>query len=124
MRNKAFVLFVVLLIVSCNKVQKPPKPDSLISEDQMVHMLFDLSLLSSAKGTNKKLLEKKGVNMSNYIYEKYNIDSTQFASSINYYTYNLETIQSIYKRVEDSLNILKKQLDKKVKRDLEEDQQR
>ncbi|WP_452229253.1 MULTISPECIES: DUF4296 domain-containing protein [unclassified Lacinutrix] len=106
MRNVLYTCFV-LLLVSCFNQNKPKKPDNLISKDKMVRVIVDMSVYSSAKGVNKKVLEEKGVKLQEYIYEKHNIDSAQFAASNYYYTYNPETYEDIYKQVRDSLTKLK-----------------
>ena len=43
---------------SCNNIEKPKKPDNLISKDRMVDVITDISLMTAAKGMNKNLLEK------------------------------------------------------------------
>ena len=54
--RKIAVLFSILIFMSCgNSTVK--KPANLISEDQMVEILFDVILINSAKGVNKQLLQ-------------------------------------------------------------------
>ena len=100
---KYFLL--ILLIFSCknNSIDKPKKPDNLIPKDAMVEILYDVSLVSSAKGVNKKLMEEKGLLPEDYIYKKHNIDSLQFALSNEYYAFNLKTYEDIYKSVKIKL---------------------
>ena len=109
-------LFIGLLLVSCYKVEKPKKPENLIAKDKMVHILLDMSILNSAKGINKKTLENKGVDLQKHVFEKYGIDSLQFANSNYYYTYQIDEYKDIYVKVRDSLNKLKQKytaIDKK-----------
>lgn len=106
MKNILYTLFV-LLLASCYNQNKPKKPENLISKDKMVNIIIDMSLYSSAKGINKRVLEKKGVKLQEHIYEKHKIDSTQFANSNYYYTYNTEAYEDIYQQVKDSLTKLK-----------------
>ena len=96
---------LLLLIFSCknNSIDKPKKPDNLIPKDTMVEILYDVSLVSSAKGVNKKLMEEKGILPEDYIYKKHNIDSLQFALSNEYYAFNLKTYEDIYKSVKIKL---------------------
>jgi len=112
---RAFLsIILVLFLVACSGVDKPSKPKNLIPKDKMVHVLIDVSLLSSARGVNKNKLEKEGFTTENYIYKKHNIDSIQFAESSAYYAYDTKVNTDIYKRVEDSLNKLKEFYDKKL----------
>ncbi|RKE98506.1 DUF4296 domain-containing protein [Ichthyenterobacterium magnum] len=89
------ILVLGFLFLGCNKIDKPKKPENLISKDKMVDILFDTFVLNAAKGTQKQVLEKNGILPKSYIFEKYNIDSLQFALSNEYYAYNTEVYQSI-----------------------------
>ena len=107
--KKLIVLFMSLFIgfSSCKKEDGPKKPDNLISQDKMVDILIDLSLISSAKGVNKKLIENNGITPDKYVYQKHAIDSLQFSESNTYYAYFIDDYSDIYSRVKDSLNRLK-----------------
>ena len=79
---------VILLFLSCLACSdKPKKPDNLISETKMEAVLYDLYMINSAKGVNRKLLEKNGFVPETYILTKHNVDSLQFAESNNYYAF-------------------------------------
>jgi len=101
MIQKFSLLLFVLLCISCknNTLEKPKKPANLISEKEMINILYDISIISAAKGVNKKLLEENGVNPEEYIYNKHKIDSLQFALSSEYYAYNIKTYEEIFNRV-------------------------
>lgn len=97
--NKLIKYFLLLLLIfSCksNNVDKPKKPDNLISKNKMIAIIYDISLMNAAKGSNKKLIENEGIDPENYIYTKHNIDSLQFVLSNEYYAYNLKTYEDIY----------------------------
>lgn len=104
---KGLVICICLLIVSCNNFKKPDRPKNLISKDQMVAIIVDMTLLSSAKGSNKIILEANGVLPQEYVYKKHNIDSVQFALSNEYYAFDIDKYESIYENVSDSLTKLK-----------------
>ncbi len=101
------ILTLALLLSSCYNLQKPDVPVDLISEDKMVDVLIELTLVSSAKGINKRELENRGVVPDSFVYKKHKIDSLQFANSNNYYAYDIKSYIKIYDRVKDSLEILK-----------------
>ena len=102
---KPYIILVILLIcVGCQPSEKPQKPDRLISKDKMVDILYDILVLNSTKGINKSVIEINGIKPENYIYEKYNIDSLQFALSNEYYGYHIEDYESIINRLEKRLN--------------------
>ncbi|WGD35541.1 DUF4296 domain-containing protein [Olleya sp. YS] len=100
-------LLLALLIVSCYGIERPSKPDNLLSEDKMVDVLVEFTLMSSAKGINKRELENRGIVPDSFVYKKHNIDSLQFANSNNYYAYDVEKYTDIYTKVKDSLEKLR-----------------
>jgi hypothetical protein len=102
------ILLVVttLFIMSCENLDVK-KPANLISEDQMVEILYDVVLINSAKGVNKQVLQRSINNPHQYIYKKHNIDSLQFAESNAYYTFKNEVYKSIYEKLELKLTTQK-----------------
>ena len=106
-QNPLIYILLVLLFVSCYGVQKPDKPDDLLSEDKMVDVLVDLTIMSSAKGINKRELENRGIMPDSFIYNKHKIDSTQFVSSNDYYAYDIEKYNEMYVKVKTKLEDLR-----------------
>lgn len=106
---KQVILYIGLfvLIFGCSKNYKPEKPKNLIPKDKMAFILVDLSLISSAKGINKKILEEQGIVPNEFVYKKHQIDSAQFATSNSYYAYYIDDYNAILQTVEDSLERLK-----------------
>lgn len=101
---------MVLALFGCHEsIEKPTKPDDLIPEAKMADIMYDVFLLNSAKGVNKKLLEQNGIYPENYVFEKYGIDSTQFANSNNYYAYDTKTYESILEKIKEKVNTKKKE---------------
>jgi galactokinase/mevalonate kinase-like predicted kinase len=98
-------ILVILIIVSCGGEGKKriKKPDNLITKDKMVDVIYDMSLVSAAKGVNRKLMEQQGVHPDQYVYEKHGIDSLQFAESNEYYAFDLDAYDEIYKKVKAKL---------------------
>lgn len=79
--------------------EKNVASDNLISEDKMIEILYDMSLISVSKGINKRIIENNGMKPKKYILKKHNIDSIQFVASNEYYSKDLETYLSIYEEV-------------------------
>lgn len=103
-------IFTLLIILGCNTaIEKPKKPDQLITEAKMADIMYDIFLLNAAKGVNKTLLENSGIDPEQYVFEKHGIDSTQFANSNNYYSYDTKTYESILQRVKDKIDVEKKE---------------
>ena len=115
-------LLMLLFLSSCYNIKKPEKPENLISKDNMVNVLVDIAIMSSAKGVNKRKLEENGIVPDVFIYKKHSIDSLTFAESNAYYAYDIDTYTGIYKRVKDSLSVVRekyKAIDKKEKEEKE-----
>lgn len=96
---------LLVLVVACkdNKLSTPEKPKDLISKAEMVDILYDMSILSAGKGADRRTFEAKGIMPQEYIYNKYNIDSLQFAESNNYYSYNVSVYEDLYEQVQAKL---------------------
>ncbi|MBP92953.1 MAG: hypothetical protein CMC55_02415 [Flavobacteriaceae bacterium] len=106
--KKGLIYFcIAVFFFNCGQIGKPKKPKNIIPEKEMVTILVDLALLSSAKGVNKKILENHGISPEEYVYNTHNIDSLQFLESNKYYSHNTKEYEVILKSVEDSLQKLK-----------------
>ena len=55
--KRVLIFLIAVSIIGCNYEDKPKKPEDLISQDKMVDILYDVFILTSAKGTSKGLLE-------------------------------------------------------------------
>ena len=103
---KNFILFYLLVcLISCknNTIDRPEKPDNLISKEKMAEVIYDMALINSAKGINRTTLENKGIQPKEFIFEKHNIDSIQFAQSNAYYAFDLTEYNNIYEKVKIKL---------------------
>jgi hypothetical protein len=105
------IIFILLLLVSCGGEGKKrvKKPGNLIAMGKMVDIIYDMSLVSAAKGVNRKLMEQKGVHPDTYVYKKHDVDSAQFAQSNEYYAFDLNAYEEIYQKVKAKLEKNKKQ---------------
>lgn len=108
------VLFLLVLCVGCNSIDKPKKPDNLISEDKMVDILFDVFVFNAAKGTDKRVLEENNVTPTIYIYDKYQIDSMQFVKSNEYYAYDIKTYEELMERVQGRLKAKREGFEREI----------
>lgn len=105
---KRFTIYlsIIIVVLACHDIDKPKKPDNLISKEKMVDILIDAKLIASATSTNRKIMEDHGVNLNTYVYTKHHIDSLQFALSNEYYTFHIKDYEDIYLKVKDSLDVL------------------
>lgn len=77
-------LFFLAILMSCNK-EIIEKPDNLIGKDEMVDIMYDLSLLTAMKIKIYSLPDAESINKNEYVFKKYKIDSLQFVKSNSYY---------------------------------------
>jgi hypothetical protein len=117
MNQIKYVLVIFLLSLGCAHNADPVKPENLISKNKMVDVMIDLSIISSAKGMNKSLIERNGITPDQYVYIRHDIDSTQFSESNAYYSYFIDDYKLILQQVEDSLNKLKFDYNRLAERD-------
>ena len=117
--NKLKVIIILSFVLGCNNsLTQKPIPIDLISQEKMVDIIYDMTLINVAKGVNKSILENNGIIPEQYLFNKHSIDSTLFARSNEYYSNDLKTYQMIYDNVKikleknkniisDSIDILK-----------------
>jgi hypothetical protein len=107
--NKLKVIIILIFVLGCNNsLTQKPIPIDLISQEKMVDIIYDMTLINVAKGVNKSILENNGIIPEQYLFNKHSIDSILFAKSNEYYSYDLKTYQTIYDNVKIKLEKNKK----------------
>ena len=113
MRNIVISFIVVIYLFSCsNKSAK--KPDNLISLETIEEVIYDVYMLNAIKISNKKLLQNEEVSFEKEIFEKYNIDSLQFAKSNDFYAADFETYKALIERIKNRMDLNKKALEQLI----------
>jgi len=98
------LIFIVVIFFGCNKdSQKITAPENLISQEKMIDVIYEMTLINVSKGVNRSVLENNGVVPDIYIYNKYKIDSLQFALSNEFYSNDLDKYLEIYNSVKEKL---------------------
>ena len=114
----ACILILVLTVVSCRE-EAVPKPDNLLSKKQMADVLYDVTLINAMKGVDKKGIDSSILHFDTYIYQKHNIDSTQFSESNNYYAANPLEYDEIYGLVNARLSKERTEVEAEIKKEQE-----
>lgn len=118
---KKSILFLLIGILFANCESKViQKPEKLITEDQMVDILYDLYVLNAIKSNNFSDLELQEISPAQYIYHKYNIDSLQFAQSDKYYASDVNEYEKLHERVTTRLKTNKAKIDSIIAKNPEE----
>ncbi len=117
-----------LLLLSCAEKQVR-RPENLIPKGRMVNILYDIAVLDAIDGTYPKALERNGITVMAFVYEKYGIDSLQLAESDLYYASRPQEYEEIYQTLEnriasqrDSLNEVIRGVNEKGREDLKAQQ--
>ena len=105
--------FIATLLSCQNTVIE--KPEKQIDEDVMVDILYDLSLLESIKSQNVSDSDNT-INISQYIYKKYKIDSIQFLQNNKYYASDVKNYKKMFEKVKDRLQNESNKLDTLMKK--------
>ena len=107
MRKLLVVFLFGLLAVGCQDIELPERPDNLIDRDTFSEILVDTYLSNAARNKSYQDIQEQNVRLEKYIYQKYGIDSLQFAKSNAYYSSNLDGYLEILQEVEQKLIELK-----------------
>nr|WP_321415881.1 DUF4296 domain-containing protein [uncultured Allomuricauda sp.] len=102
MKYSVTYILIFFILVSCAE-KVVDEPENLIPKEKMTEILHDLAILNAAKfGASRKFTDS-GIDVMEFLYTKYDIDSTQFAESDLYYASIPLEYQTIYKNVEARL---------------------
>ena len=115
--NKTILYLLFFTIVACNSKTEIPKPEKPIGKEVMEKILYDLAVLQALKSYSPDKLSKNSINSKTYIYQKYKIDSLQFAQNSKYYASDIETYKLMYQKVSDKLILEKKKIDTIISRE-------
>ena len=107
------ICFVTAFFGCQNSVIEQPK--KRIDEDVMVDILYDLSLLESIKSQNISKSDNT-INVSQYIYKKYKIDSIQFVQNNKFYASDITNYKKMFDRVKERLDNETNKLDTLMKK--------
>jgi len=103
MKRIAIALWISFLVTACaEKVIE--EPENLIPKDKMADILHDLAILNSTKATASNKFDDSGIDIMEFLYKKYDIDSVQFTQSDLYYASIPLEYQSLYETVEKKLD--------------------
>jgi len=98
---KNFLIIGALILVSCSS-NKAEKPDNLISEQKMVEILYELSLINSSRNF-RPVGQKESIKINSSFFDYHGIDSLQFAVSNAYYATQPKRYLKIVELAEEML---------------------
>ena len=105
---KSFYFITILLVIlGCQDVKYPEKPDNLISEAKMVDVLTEVYLSNAVRSFNIRIVRDSGYKLDSMLYKKFTIDSIQFAKSHAYYSADLDRYTAMFEKVKVNLETMK-----------------
>jgi len=111
--KKLILLGILILTFACSSKDNT-KPNNLMSEDEMVDLLFDINVINSSRAYNNRSdLNYYNINDS-LLFNKHEIDCLKFVNSNFYYASNPKQYLKIYSKLEYKLNQLKDSLTKEL----------
>lgn len=106
MKNAFFAFIFILVCFSCTKTTSPK---AVLSEEQMVSILFDIQLTEGKVSSLPVTFDSSQVLyslMEKDIFLKHGVSDSVFTSSMLYYLEDAGKMDRIYARVIDSLVVL------------------
>ncbi|MEW2920317.1 DUF4296 domain-containing protein [Muricauda sp. ANG21] len=113
--KKTILIFVGLFFLACGE-KVVEEPENLIPKEKMTDILYDLAILNATKSSFSSVFEKTGIDIMEFLYEKYDIDSIQFAESDLYYASVPLQYQSIYEDIDARIERRKEAMEKATTR--------
>jgi hypothetical protein len=111
--KKVLLFFIIITLLACQKTAVE-KPDNLIDRDKMITILYDISMLEAVKTQNIGG-QLSSVEINNFIFKKYKIDSLQLVKSNKYYASDIADYKKMYQKVKDKLEKETKKVEEKSK---------
>ena len=97
MMKALYFILVLIVLCSCEDKIAYKKPVGLIDKAKMTDLLYDMHIVIGTSNIQNVHLEKNRNYMS-LVYEKYGIDSVQFAASNLYYTSHIQEYEDIFSK--------------------------
>lgn len=111
---KNLIYFLVLILISC-KEEPVSKPDKLIDKETMTNILYDVAVLQAIQGYSPAKFNNSNVDVENFIYNKYSIDSLIYYQNQKYYASNPKEYEKMYREVLEKINIEEMEVDSLLK---------
>ena len=100
MKYSLLFIAIALTTVSC-KDEAVEKPKNLVERSKMVDIIYDLSILEAAR--TQTVGVQNYPKSTEFIKNKYKIDSLTFAKSTQYYASDIKEYKKMYNEVKERL---------------------
>lgn len=96
---KKQLIFLTLLLCSCTEIGENKPPKNLLPPEQMTDIMTDIILMKNIQRNGYMVEGGEQFLVGQYLYDKYEIDSLQLASSLDYYAQNPKKYLPIFNSV-------------------------
>lgn len=72
-------------------------PNGLLSKEEMANFVYDMSLISGIKNYDLAALREKEIKPTEYLLEKYQLDSLKLTQTVEFYSSHPEILAEVYK---------------------------
>jgi len=111
MKNCFIVFIFVFCAIGCQDVKLPERPKNLIEKNKMIEILSEAYIVNAARSVDYKSVLNKGVKLDSLIYQKYDVDSLQFAESNAFYSADINTYIDMFQKIQIKLEKLNVEMD-------------
>ncbi|WP_339837106.1 DUF4296 domain-containing protein [uncultured Flavobacterium sp.] len=112
--KKLLFIFISVLLLSCND-RPVSKPDNLLSKETMEDIIYELAILQAAETYKPQTLSDSNIKIKQYVYKKYNLDSTTYFQNYKYYASDIKALKKIYNHVNERILNQKNAIDTLLK---------
>ncbi len=96
-------LIVVLMIVSCKKEAIIEVPECLLTEEEMVDAMVEVTILKATKSLGRQGLKDSGIKPLEYLFSKHGIDTVTIRENFEYYNKNYDKSRAIFDSISEKL---------------------
>jgi len=113
------VFFVIIFCLACDGSTPVNEPGKKITPEIMEDIFYDLSVMKSVQNSKDLNEEFKSYLGTQYIYEKYGIDSLQLIQNQMYYVQKPKLMKKIFQNLEIRYLNIQDSLDTLIKNEYE-----
>lgn len=110
-----YVFGFVLLAAACQDLHPIKKPKKVLTPIEMEEILTDMILLDAMISVNNFRIDNHEIDVPNFVYNKYEIDSITLQKNIEFYNENYKLNNEIYTNVKTNIEELKQRLEQDKK---------
>ncbi len=111
--NRIVLFLVAFVLFACSK-ETAEKPEHLLTENQMVDILYDITMVQAVRSFQPQVIDNNNVNPKEYIYNKHKIDSLTFAQNNAWYASDFDKYEEIQNKVAERVRKEKEAMTPKI----------